>query len=128
MIIKALVLSIVVYSLLNTLLSVKEINRTLLLPSVIIAMVGIYKGLEFFEEVNDFAPLEESNIKITSSDDEDWNEMKYSKFSKKMHEPLGEGISDWDMTGEAMLNTDKWTVPLKQPPRCISQKECKIFF
>jgi len=57
------------------------------------------------------------------------NEMKYTELPPEMHQPLG----TYDNTftndfnhGYTMLNTDKWSVPMRRPPVCIQEKECPV--
>jgi hypothetical protein len=69
------------------------------------------------------------NIVKQNNEADTSNEMKYTELPPEMHQPLG----SYDNTftndfnhGYTLLNTDKWSVPMKRPPVCIQEKECPV--
>lgn len=75
--------------------------------------------------------FEENDSSKKSKEIKKINEMEYSEYPKKAHEPLGkpdETISNkWrDENDYAILNTDKWTVPVRRPPVCITEQKCPV--
>ena len=65
----------------------------------------------------------------TKQEAETSNEMKYTELPPEMHQPLGTYdntfTNDFDH-GYTLLNTDKWSVPMRRPPVCIQEKECPV--
>ncbi len=51
------------------------------------------------------------------------NDMKYSELPIDFYIPLGEQISSkWDEKDQyTLLNTDKWNIPQKRPPVCVTK-------
>lgn len=57
------------------------------------------------------------------------SEMKYSQLPKGFHEPLGSYDATFNNKfehGYTYLHTDKWQLPEKRPPVCVTQKKCPI--
>ena len=51
-----------------------------------------------------------------------------SKEEASFYKPIGEKISnDWSKSNYNILNTDKWKVPMKQPPVCINNNQCNVY-
>ena len=63
------------------------------------------------------------------SDDEDWNESRYTEFPDEMNKPLGSYddtmTNKWNH-GYTYLSTDKWSVPMVRPPVCINSSPCNV--
>ena len=50
------------------------------------------------------------------------NDNNYNELSSDFMKPIGSGIAnDWD-NDYAILNTNKWTVPMEKPPVCVNSK------
>jgi hypothetical protein len=65
----------------------------------------------------------------TNNDSDEHDEMKYDQIGAQMHQPLGTYdntfTNDFDH-GYTILNTDKWSVPMQQPPVCITEQKCPV--
>lgn len=51
-----------------------------------------------------------------------------NRLPNDFYKPIGEKISnDWSKSNYNILNTDKWKVPMKQPPVCINNNQCNVY-
>lgn len=87
----------------------------------------VRSGLMTKEEAREsLQKLADLNVKSVPSDKKVLNDMKYSELPSEYYETLGENIdNDWD-NNYALLNTNKWAVPEKRPPVCISTTPCQV--
>ena len=54
------------------------------------------------------------------------NDNIYNELPPNFYTPIGEKIAnDWK-NDYAILDTDRWTVPIKDPPVCINSSPCKV--
>ena len=66
------------------------------------------------------------NLKSTKISVQPTNDSKYNELPSGYFQPIGDKISnDWD-NQEAILNTDRWSVPMPRPPVCINNTPCKV--
>jgi hypothetical protein len=83
------------------------------------------KVIEKFENTDkeNINKLVIEKLENTNKDDDIMN---YTELPHKMHQPLGskEDINNWSNM-YTYLNTDKWTVPTRQPPVCIKEANCE---
>lgn len=55
------------------------------------------------------------------------NDMVYNELPAGFFTPLGDKIAnEWDENEYTILNTDKWRVPMQQPPVCINAAPCTV--
>lgn len=74
-------------------------------------------------------PMQPQIQQIQPKEAETDNDMKYTELPPEMHQPLGsydETLTNKFTNDFALLNTDKWSVPLRRPPICIQEKECPV--
>ena len=96
----------------NNLINQKDIN--LLKLKIESGVITIPDGIKFLEYI-----YNNSNIKIQ-------NDNIYNELSQDFYKPIGDKIANEWQNDYAILNTDKWTVPMKQPPVCINSTPCKV--
>ena len=79
------------------------------------------KLLTIDEVITSLESLKGTKIKVQPTNDSKYNELPSGYF-----QPIGDKISnDWD-NQDAILNTDRWTVPMPRPPVCITSTPCKV--
>ena len=65
------------------------------------------------------------NLKATSKKYRN-KEFDYNELPDSMGKPLGDReLSKWD-NSYALLNTNKWAVPMPRPPVCVNTTPCKV--
>lgn len=73
--------------------------------------------------------LSQIREKRMKSNDQDWNESRYTEFPTEMTKPLGSYddtmTNKWNH-GYTYLSTDKWSVPMVRPPVCINTTPCNV--
>ncbi len=63
---------------------------------------------------------------ISRAEGKSTNDMMYSELPTDFYKPIGDKISSqWD-NEFAILNTNKWQVPMARPPVCINTTPCKV--
>ncbi len=49
----------------------------------------------------------------------------YDELPKEFFEPIGKGVEKWT-NDYVLLNTDKWRVPMPNPPVCVNTTPCNV--
>jgi hypothetical protein len=79
------------------------------------------KLLTFDEVITSLESLKGSKVNVQPN-----NDLKYNELPSGYFQPIGDKISnDWN-NQDAILNTDRWSVPMPRPPVCINNSPCKI--
>jgi len=72
-------------------------------------------------KLEDDEPIETKPKKQTRQNDNNYNELPASKMRA-----LGDDTTNLWADNYTILNTDKWKVPMTQPPVCINTSPCKV--
>lgn len=102
----------------NKVLTQTDINNTKLkIQTKLLTVSDVIKSLE---------ELMKANPQIQSTLDSLKNAYEASQLPTEMYHPLGtKELERWD-NEFAILNTNKWSVPMPRPPVCINTNPCKV--
>ena len=79
------------------------------------------KLLTLDDVITSLETLKNTKVKVNPN-----NDLKYNELPSGYFQPIGDKISnDWN-NQDAILNTDRWSVPMPRPPVCINNSPCKI--
>ena len=82
------------------------------MQSKLLTPQDIIKSLEFIKNNS-----EKINVK---------NDSIYNELHSDFYKPIGDKIANEWSEDYALLNTNKWTVPMRQPPVCINSSPCNV--
>ncbi len=94
-----------------------------------------YSNTNYNNTNQENSPYYYDNNSNNNNNNNNWNEMKYSDINKQLYEPLGSNNENFNKTwkngwtkdgGYVYLNTDKWQVPTKRPPICLTNSKCNV--
>jgi hypothetical protein len=97
----------------NGFITNKEIDiMKLKLDSGLLTIKDLIKSLEYIKYNSTTVKIKDDNI--------------YNEINKDFYKPIGDKIAnEWD-NDYNILNSDKWSVPMKQPPLCVNTTPCKV--
>jgi hypothetical protein len=111
-------------------------NKALSLEDLIISKLNFSNNVpKIIRKNNTNDDNKEKSSYYEDNNDNNWNEMKYSDINPQLYKPLGDSSKDfgkkWDKGwtkdgGYVYLNTDKWKVPTKRPPICLTNSKCNV--
>ena len=90
-------------------------NMKLKLDSHLVTLEELISYLEFIKSNN-----KQENIKQIKDDN------IYDELPQNFYKPIGDKIANEWKNDYAILDTDKWAVPTKDPPLCINTSPCKV--
>jgi hypothetical protein len=108
--------------LLNNLVNNKILNKNdidninIKLESKLFTMADIITSLE---KMNNNTIVENTSKQFKS-------DVMYTELLPSQITPIGTDVSSSWSDNYSILNTDKWKVPLSQPPICINTSPCKV--
>ena len=97
----------------NGFINNKEVDIMMLkIESGLLTINDLIKSLEYIKSNSSTIKLKDDSI--------------YNELNKDFYNPIGDKIAnEWD-NDYNLLNSDKWTVPMKQPPQCVNTTPCKV--
>ena len=69
---------------------------------------------------------QEGKVKNKLQDGKVKNDHQYSELPSEFYTPIGQQVPNEWANEYAILNTNKWQVPMARPPVCINTQPCKV--